>query len=337
MSSSNGLLMNKSQNELPFVGIAMATYNPCLSYLIDQITSLKNQTYKNWKCVVVDDNSNDEKFSNILQIIGDDPRFEIHRNSSNLGSFKTFERALGLVPKEADFICFCDQDDIWISTKIELQLMAFEDPIISLVHTDQSLIDEKNRVFVASCWTLEGRDVLEATTDLLLFRNLITGCTTMFRRSVLQTALPFCSLRPIKEMYHHDMWISMHACVHGRVVGLKQPLVLYRQHGGNLVGVSRLRRNTKWSELSKRAGYAYSERRWLREDFLGALESLDLEQAKIQQGDLAYLDNPFKLVIKGFRFVLEHPLFFRTWVMLGVGLVSFHLRKRYEVSAEKTT
>lgn len=336
MSSSNGLPMNTLNAEGPTVGIAMATFNPCLSYFIDQVSSLKNQTYKNWKCVVVDDNSSDEKFKNLLEVIGDDPRFDVHRNSENMGSFKTFERALGLISKESDLLCFCDQDDIWISTKIELQLQAFEDPSVFLVHTDQSLIDEKNRVFVASCWALEGRNVLEATTDLLLFRNLITGCTTMFRRSVLQTALPFCSLRPTKEMYHHDMWIAMHACVHGRVLGIKQPLVLYRQHSGNLVGVSRLRKNTKWRELSTRAGYAYCERRGLRQDFIGVLESLNLDQAKKQRRELAYLDNPVELVLKGFKFVMAHPLFFRTWVMLGVGLVSFHLRKRCEVHSEKT-
>ncbi len=311
---------------MPLIGIAMATYNPSLSYFLGQISSLKNQTYKNWKCVVVDDFSSDGSYQVILDVIGKDPRFEIHRNSSNLGSFKTFERALTLLPKEASFICYCDQDDIWISTKLERQLEAFKDPTVALVHTDQSLIDEKNRVFAISCWQLEGRDVLEASTDLLLFRNLITGCTTMFRQEILRTALPFCPLRAQKEMYHHDMWVAMHACVHGKVLGLKEPLVLYRQHGGNLVGVSSLRRNVKLGELVSKARRAFNERWGLREDFLGSLERVHNKNCKDQKLKLSYLDKPMALFVKGFGFVSAHPMFFRTWVMLAVGLLAFSRR-----------
>lgn len=326
---------NSESSSQPFIGIALATFNPCLSYFIDQICSLKNQTYKNWKCIVVDDNSTDEKYNNILQIIDGDTRFEVHRNACNMGSFKTFERGLNLLPKSVDFVCYCDQDDVWIPTKLELQLEAFEDPSVFLVHTDQSLIDEKSRVFVASCWDLEGRSVLEASTDLLLFRNLITGCTTMFRSEVLKTALPFYSLRPQSEMYHHDMWVAMHACVHGRVIGLKQPLVLYRQHGGNLVGVSSLRRNVKFRELVTRAGQAFRERWGLREDFLSSLERFGKKAENAQIKNLSYLDQPLALLTKGFAFVMAHPLFFRTWIMLAVGCVHFHLKGKTAVKTEK--
>lgn len=317
------------------IGIALATYNPCLSYFLDQISSLKNQTYKNWKCVVVDDNSNEEKYQHILEVISGDPRFEVHRNGSNLGSFKTFERALTLLSNEVDLICYCDQDDIWIPTKLEIQIKSFEDPSVFLVHTDQSLIDEKSRVFVASCWAFEGRSVLESTTDLLLFRNLITGCTTMFRKEVLKTALPFYSMRPIEEMYHHDMWVAMHACVHGRVIGLKEPLVLYRQHGGNLVGVAALRRNVKLVELASKAARAFSERIGMREDFLSSLETFGLSKKKAEEDKLSYLDNPIALSFKGLKFVLEHPLFFRTWIMLLVGFFSYRFLRRPSFIPEK--
>lgn len=329
-----------TQNEIfqrsgyPNIGIAMATYNPCLSYFLDQISSLKNQTYKNWKCVVVDDNSSEEKYEHILEVIAGDPRFEVHRNGVNLGSFRTFEKALSFIPSDVDLVCFCDQDDIWIPTKLEIQMKSFEDPSVQLVHTDQSLIDEKGRVFVASCWSLEGRSVLEATTDLLLFRNLITGCTTMFRRRVLETALPFYPLRPLAEMYHHDMWVAMHACVHGKVLGLKEPLVLYRQHANNLVGVSVLRRNVNFLQMATRAAFAFSERKWLREDFLSSLKRGQLETEK-ETKKLAYLDNLLALIFKGLRFVWEHPLFFRTWVMLCVGFFSFHFKKKTLLNTEK--
>jgi glycosyltransferase involved in cell wall biosynthesis len=322
-------------NNNPKVAITMATYNPCLSYLIDQISSIRNQTHKNWQCIIVDDNSREEKFENILQVVGADPRFVIHRNGNNIGSFKTFERALTLVPGNADFICYCDQDDIWISTKLEIQLQAFADDSVFLVHTDQSLIDEKGRVFVASCWTLEGRSVLQATTDLLLFRNLITGCTTMFRKKVLDTALPFYPLRPLPEMYHHDMWVAMHACIYGQVLGIKEPLVLYRQHSGNLVGVAALKRNLKFRGLASRAGAAFKERMGLRDDFINSLEKNNRSEAQKERLKLSYLDNPISMFCEGIRYVWDHPLFFRTLIMLAVGSCNWHYKKLMKAEPEE--
>jgi len=322
-------------NYQPKIGIALATYNPCLSFFLDQISSLKNQTYKHWHCVIVDDKSSEEKYHLILDIIAGDPRFEVHRNEVNTGSFKTFERALGLLPEDAELICYCDQDDIWIPTKLEIQVEEFKNPDVYLVHTDQSLIDEKGRAFVASCWALEGRSVLEATTDLLLFRNLITGCTTMFRRRVLDTALPFYPLKPLAVMYHHDMWVAMHACVHGRVLGLNAPLVLYRQHANNVVGVSSLRRNFNFSKLATRASLAFSERVCLREDFLNSWGQADLKVYSDEKKKLSYLDNPLTLGLKGACYVFGHPMFFRTWVMLCVGYFSFHLNKKSILAPEK--
>lgn len=315
-------------SDSPLVAIAMATYNPGLAYFLGQISSLKNQTYANWKCIVVDDCSTSENFQLILDVIDGDPRFEVHQNQTNQGSFKTFERALTLVPADVDLVCFCDQDDVWVQTKLEIQVQAFADSSVYLVHTDQSLIDEKSRVLAASCWKLEGRSVVEASTDLLLFRNLITGCTTMFRREVLKTALPFCPPRAQKEMYHHDIWIAMHACLYGRVIGLTDPLVLYRQHGGNLVGVSSLRRNVKFGELAAKAHHAFNERLALREDFLGSLSRIDADGvhrlefvylAK-EASKLSFLNGHLILFRKGVGFVLDNPLFLRTWIMLGVGL-----------------
>lgn len=325
VSAINDQLVTKSR---PLIAIAFATYNPCLSYLLGQIASLKNQTYKNWKCVVIDDFSDIESYQVILDVIDKDPRFEVHRNEKNIGSFKTFERALSLIPADAEFVCYCDQDDIWLPTKLEIQLEAFNDPQVYLVHTDQSLVDEKGRIFVDSCWSLEGRRVREATTDLLLFRNLITGCTAMFRREVLKTALPFYPSRARNVMYHHEMWIAMHACVYGKVLGLNEPLVLYRQHGGNLVGVSSVRRNFKLHDLVSRASSAFNERFGLREDFVHSLSRFSEGISTAQKQRLSYLDRPLFLFFKGLTYVGSHPLFFRTWVMLVVGLICSDKKSR---------
>lgn len=319
----------------PLVGIAMATYNPQLTYFIEQVNSLKNQDYQNWLCVIVDDKSDLKSFESIQEIVKGDPRFQIHQNENNMGSFKTFEKALSLLPEQAEFICFCDQDDVWVSRKLSTQLKSFENPDVTMVHTDQALIDKDGAQFADSCWKLEGRSIQQATTEMLLFRNLITGCTMMFRKEVLKTALPFSQLRPHREMYHHDMWVAMHACVHGSVIGLRDSLVLYRQHGGNLVGVSILRRSSRKMGMISRAQWAFRERYWLREDFLKSLRSHQVPDWRRESKALSYLDHPVKLAVHGFEFVFKNPRFFRTWVMLGVGYFAFHFHKQTVFKLDK--
>ncbi|MBK7960848.1 MAG: glycosyltransferase [Bdellovibrionales bacterium] len=88
----------------------MATFNPGLAYFLGQIHSLKNQTYTNWKCVVVDDCSSDKNFQVILDVIDSDPRVEVHQKQTNQGSFRVFERALTLLTPDTTLICYCDQD-----------------------------------------------------------------------------------------------------------------------------------------------------------------------------------------------------------------------------------
>ena len=40
------------------------------------------------------------------------------------------------------------------------------------------------------------------------------------------------------EFEYHDHWLAVVASVHGGVHAVHEPLVRYRQHGGNVVGVT---------------------------------------------------------------------------------------------------
>jgi hypothetical protein len=63
-------------------------------------------------------------------------------------------------------------------------------------------------------------------------RNLVTGASAMFRRSLLALA------EPLPEAWVHDEWLGIVASISGRVDVLEEPLVLYRQHGGNQIGAA---------------------------------------------------------------------------------------------------
>lgn len=221
------------------VCIILATYQPNLIFLKKQIDSIISQTYKNWICWVADDGSSSEKLNSIQEIISQDKRFIFVSSNKRLGPVNNFEFGLNQAQQsnlKFDYIAFSDQDDIWEPNKIEKLVEVLEKNAgISLVHSDLSLIDEKDQLLALSCWQKEHRKLDIINYESLVFRNVVTGCSCMFRRSVLKTALAFEKLA-FPPPYYHDVWIALHALYAGSIFSLDEPLVRYRQHSRNVVG-----------------------------------------------------------------------------------------------------
>jgi hypothetical protein len=66
---------------------------------------------------------------------------------------------------------------------------------------------------------------------VLLKRNLVTGATVMFRRELLDVA------RPFPREWVHDEWLAILAAAVGRIAVDPTPLIDYRQHEANQIGV----------------------------------------------------------------------------------------------------
>jgi glycosyltransferase involved in cell wall biosynthesis len=214
----------------PLVAICMATCNPPLTLFKRQIKSLLEQSYTNWVCIVSDDSSRSDTYSEIGAAIGGDPRFCAFQSADRLGFYRNFERCLSYVPIGASFIAFCDQDDIWHSDKLESLLSAF-DPLTSLAYSDMRIVDIHGKVISETYWTTRVNNCRSLAS--LLIANTVTGAASMFRRKLLELALPFPELPG--EPYH-DHWIACVALAAGKIAYVDRPLHDYVQHGRNVIG-----------------------------------------------------------------------------------------------------
>jgi hypothetical protein len=79
--------------------------------------------------------------------------------------------------------------------------------------------------------------------DVLLRRSLATGATIALRRTLLAEALPF------PGGWVHDEWLAIVAAALGGFDCVEQPLVDYRQHGRNQMGMPERTFAIRWSEL----------------------------------------------------------------------------------------
>ena len=226
------------------VAICMATYNG-EAYVSQQIDSILKQTYENWVLFIRDDHSMDKTPEILRQYAAQwqDKIILIEDTSLDGGSAKqNFASILSWVKGNYDFsyFMFADQDDVWMNDKIEktLQVMRkaeteYHGPV--LVHTDLSVVDRDLNVLGESFFKYRSLDPEIKDLRHLLIQNNITGCTMLWNRA-LNDRIDLGN----DAIAMHDWWIALTACVFGRIICLKMPTVLYRQHGSNVVGATKV-------------------------------------------------------------------------------------------------
>lgn len=213
--------MNKN---LPLVSVVIATYNG-EKYLLEQLDSITNQTYKNIEIIICDDNSTDGTKKIIKNFAENNPNVYYYLNVNNLGVNKNFEE--GFLKAKGDFISISDQDDIWKTEKIEQQMLLFKTEEIILVHSG-SLTFKDNILFQSKTILSGSKQMTGNDPKKLLLRNTIAGHNIIFRKKLLQYILPF------PEKVYYDWWLCEVATCNGEIASTSQILAYQRHHNQNL-------------------------------------------------------------------------------------------------------
>ena len=214
------------------VDILLATYNG-EKYIREQIDSILNQTYKEFRLLISDDGSTDGTRDILNEYKAKDDRIEIFMQEENLGVVKNFEFLLKKV--EAKYYMFSDQDDIWKDEKIEKSLNKIEEGF-DLVYSDLEVVDENLNVTYESYWKLKGiyKKIKKYNNfESLYLNNFITGCTVISKKESIDSFMP---LPNISKFVLHDYWISLIISQNGKIAYIEEPLIKYRQHKNNKVG-----------------------------------------------------------------------------------------------------
>jgi glycosyltransferase involved in cell wall biosynthesis len=224
----------------PTIDILLATYNGD-EYLADQIDSLLKQTRVNWHLIARDDGSTDATRSILADFKNRYPEkiTLIEDGLGNLGACGNFAALLGHAG--ADYIMFCDQDDVWLPDKIDRTLrrmtdlaQRFGNSVPLLVYSDMKVVDRDARIIADSYWNYQAfNPETGKVLSRLLVSNVIIGCTVMINRTLRDMVVP---LPP--ETLMHDWWAGLVSVALGKNDFIGEPTVLYRQHGSNVVGAT---------------------------------------------------------------------------------------------------
>ena len=220
------------------ISVAMCTYNGA-RFVGEQLASILEQTSRPAEIVVADDGSADGTLAVIEQVAeahGAQPT--VLRGESPLGVTANFERAISATT--LPIVALSDQDDRWHHRRLTEVAARFDaDPQLLLLHSDARLIDDAGaplgRTLFESLEVGAHELAAEESGDAFsafLRRNLATGATVVFRRTLLASALPF------PREWVHDEWLAIIAAAVGHVQVMREATIDYRQHGGNEIGVA---------------------------------------------------------------------------------------------------
>jgi len=215
------------------VAILLATYEG-ERYLPDQLASIAAQTHGEWVLYWRDDGSRDGSVA-LLEAFAVRPgtgRVVRVAGGERLGAAASFfhllRHAVTAEPGAAAF-AFADQDDVWRPEKLAVGLAALADaPGPALWFCRTTLVD-------AALRPIGIQPNLDAPYGFpaALVENTASGCAMLLdpaaARLVAASAPPAGCL--------HDWWAHiLVGAAGGQVLREDTPLVLYRLHGGNLVG-----------------------------------------------------------------------------------------------------
>ncbi|HEY2439775.1 MAG TPA: glycosyltransferase [Solirubrobacteraceae bacterium] len=211
------------------IAVCMATFEPDMSLFAGQVQSLREQTERRWVCVISDGGSRPNRLTEMRAVLQSDARFILSCSDRRLSPYRNFERALGLTPADAELVALSDQDDRWYPDKLAVLRGALGSA--QLVYSDQRLVTAAGHILRDSLW--HGRRHDRSNLASLLVANTAPGAAMLFRRALLDRALPFPELPGVP---YHDHWLALVALSAGELAYVDRALYDYVQHGSAVQG-----------------------------------------------------------------------------------------------------
>jgi glycosyltransferase involved in cell wall biosynthesis len=182
-----------SSSELPLVSIITPTYNHH-KFIGECIKSVLDQTYTNWKQIIIDDGSIDSTYEAAILAAQGDPRIKVIRQE-NVGIFKlgeTYNKALAL--STGKYIAVLEGDDYWEIDKLERQVEAMErNPNAVMSWGKGSSIADRSREILTSGPELDNENAkyfnnkpVGSMLNILFYDNCIPALTIFIRRKSLE-------------------------------------------------------------------------------------------------------------------------------------------------------
>ena len=216
------------------VAILLALYNGG-GTLADQLESIAGQTHTNWSLIVSDDGSSDDGPTQVLAFAKHLAQTVRLIDGPGQGFVRNFLHLLQAAGPAVPFAALSDQDDAWLPGKVDRALSLLCD----VPSGRPALYAGRTIICDAALKPLRKspRFDLPPSFNNALVQSIGGGNTMVLNRAALDLAQE--TARHAGGVVAHDWWLyQLVSGAGGHIVYDPEPMVLYRQHGSNLIGAN---------------------------------------------------------------------------------------------------
>jgi len=204
----------------PLVSVIMNCHNG-EKYLKKSISSVINQTYKNWEIIFWDNKSTDQS-AKIAKSFKD-KRIKYFKSNKFEKLYRT--RNLAIKKSKGKYICFLDTDDFWSKNKLNSQISLAEKKNYKIIYTNFLIKNENTKKSYLPYKTILPKGNI---TQNLLDNYCIGILTIMIHRKIFQQ-------NKFNERYDiiGDFDLFLKLSKKHEISAIQRPLATFRVHNKN--------------------------------------------------------------------------------------------------------
>ena len=201
------------------VSIIIPTYNR-KELLLKTVKSIQNQSITSIEILVCDDGSSDGTKDAIEEIVNNDNRVRYIDCGAN--GRPAIPRNIGIKNARGEWLAFCDDDDYWVSNKLEIQLETVKKYGTKACCTNAYLYEIDNK---------ELKEYFKnSITEVIRFKDILKHnpviCSSvLIHSSLFETIIGFPEEKELRALEDYALWMRVFCFTD--FVYLKEPLVYY--------------------------------------------------------------------------------------------------------------
>lgn len=244
---------------MELVSVIITTCKRDVNILKRAVNSVLAQTYREIELIIVDDSPNSfEERKKIEEFVQSIRGVTYIKNTKQMGA--CYSRNIGLKLSKGKYIAFLDDDDEWLSEKIEKQVHTIEDQKTALVYCGNYTKDD-----VTGIKTIRQREYYSGNIYKHLIIDNFIGSTSfpLINRACLEDIGGFDEM--LESAQDYDVWLRL--AEKYEITYVQEPLAVYHVHIGEQItrnpyrkisGLERINeKNKTYLDSNKRA-------RWIR-------------------------------------------------------------------------
>lgn len=190
-------------------------------YIIKTLNSIFSQTFKNFEVILIYDDVDLNDFHFIKKKFKNKKNFKLIVNRRNLGA--GLSRNKGIKISKAEYISFCDADDLWNKNKLKYQINLMKKNNISFFHSSYNIIDNNDKKI--SKYIIQKKINYEK-----LMKSCDIGLSTVILKRNMFSNLKFSNMKTKEDYLVWLQLLKKEKYIHGT----KKVLASWRKTDGSL-------------------------------------------------------------------------------------------------------